>query len=94
VDGREHMEVIVLLAVIAAAVLALAILATRNPVYRPLALGIGFSVLSLPIYMVIASLPIDYTIRIVLQVAVFALIVAAVLATINLQLQKQLPRRS
>lgn len=55
------------------------ILCTILPNYRPLIAGIYIVYTSLPLYLLIASLPIDYRLRIVLQLVAFSLMLFFVL---------------
>lgn len=49
------------------------------PNYRPLIAGVYIAYTSLPLYLLIASLPIDYRLRIVLQLLAFSLMLFLVL---------------
>ncbi|MEM1646530.1 MAG: hypothetical protein QXL96_11890 [Ignisphaera sp.] len=55
------------------------ILCALLPEYRPLIAGIYIVYTSLPLYLLIASLPIDYRLRIALQLVAFSLMLFLVL---------------
>ncbi|MEM1526493.1 MAG: hypothetical protein QW775_05965 [Ignisphaera sp.] len=55
------------------------ILCALLPDYRPLIAGIYMVYTSLPLYLLIASLPIDYRLRIALQLVAFSLMLFLVL---------------
>ena len=82
-------ELLVPLLVLGVPVAVLAAVGWRSERLRPLAVGLALAYLSFPIYYVLSRLPLDYTLRILLQVAAFAVIVSAVLLSISAGLRRR-----
>ena len=87
VVGSGGEDILVAILVLVLPPLAMILIGLRKEKLRPLMVGLALAYLSFPIYYMLSRLPVDYLLRIMLQVLAFIAIVIIVLLSVSLQLR-------